>query len=265
MPILYKLSVPISLAAEEATVELLQELFHTTACVETDLKRNATHVSVFLEKKPSAAKLRAALPHFSIRRLRQENWAESWKRHFKPIGIASKLLIKPTWSKRKLRPGQVVVVLDPGLSFGTGQHPTTRFCLEEIVAFRRAGRRQSFLDIGTGSGILAIAAAKLGYAPVHAYDLDKAAVRIARDNARKNRVLQKIQFAWKDLAHERNNKKYDLVCANLLADVLLSQRDRLISRLKPSGRLVLAGILRLQFRNIQQVYHGAGLQLIGSA
>jgi ribosomal protein L11 methyltransferase len=264
MRTLYKLSIPISPDEEQATVQLLQALFQTTASVEIDLENNATEVSVFLKHAPARAKLRSVLPRFSIRKLRPQNWAESWKRHFKPIEIGSKLLIKPTWSKRKARPDQSVVVLDPGLSFGTGQHPTTRFCLDQIAAFRRAGQGQSFLDIGTGSAILAIAAAKLGYAPVHAYDLDKAAVRIARANARKNRVLQKIQFACKDLANEKDNKKYDLVCANLLADLLLAQRTRLIGRLKYSGRLVLAGILKLQFRDVQRAYQTAGLQVVAS-
>src|SRR5687768_10896125 len=143
MPALYKVSVPVAPNREEATVELLQGMFGIPACVETDVESNTTQVSVFLEKAPARAKLRAALRHFSVRRLRHENWAESWKRHFKPIEIGSRLLIKPTWSTRKPRHNQVVVVLDPGLSFGTGQHPTTRFCLEQIVAFRRAGQRQS--------------------------------------------------------------------------------------------------------------------------
>ena len=144
--------------------------------------------------------------------MRREDWAESWKRHFKPIEIGDALLVKPSWSKRRPRKNQAVVILDPGLSFGTGQHPTTAFCLREIVRLKLAKERgrlarefktrhhadepsalQSFLDIGTGSGILAIAAAKLGYQPVHAFDFDAEAVRIARANARANRVQAKSQ------------------------------------------------------------------------
>jgi ribosomal protein L11 methyltransferase len=196
--------------------------------------------------------------------LRHENWAESWKRHFKPIEIGSKLLIKPTWSKRRPRANQAVVVLDPGLSFGTGQHPTTRFCLEQIVSFRRAEQRQAFLDIGTGSGILAIAAAKLGYLPVHGFDLDAAAVRIARANAAKNGVSRKIRLVKKDVSDQKPSGKYDLICANLLADLLLTERKRIVGLLKPEGRLVLAGILKLQFHDVQGAYECAGLRLVAS-
>ena len=151
MRTLFKLSVTVQPETEETTVELLQELFQTPACVEMDMESNTTQVSVFLKNRPSRAKLRSffvvgpvpspglgALPSFSIRKLRPENWAESWKRHFKPIEIGSGLLIKPSWSRRKAKRNQAVIVLDPGLSFGTGQHPTTHFCLEQIVVFRAA-------------------------------------------------------------------------------------------------------------------------------
>lgn len=264
MRTLYKLSVPVSPEAERATVELLEEMFQTSACVETDVEKNSTRVSMFLDKAPNRAKLSATLPRFYLRKLRHENWAESWKRHFKPIEIGSRLLIKPTWSKRKPKPAQAVVVIDPGLSFGTGQHPTTRFCLEQLVGFRRPEEEQAFLDVGTGSGILAIAAARLGYAPVHAFDCDGAAVRIARANAVKNRVSRKMRLARRDLGDERGSQKYKLICANLLADLLLTERDRLVSRLKPGGRIVLAGILKSQFRDIQRAYEAAGLRLVAS-
>ena len=123
-----------------------------------------------------------------------EDWAESWKRHFKPIEIGGDLLILPSWSKRKPKTGQAVVVLDPGLSFGTGQHATTSFCLNEIVKLRRSSKASelSLLDGGTGSGILAIAAAKLGYKPVEAFDFDPVSVRVARANATSNGVNRKV-------------------------------------------------------------------------
>jgi ribosomal protein L11 methyltransferase len=259
---LYKVSTPIAPDAEEAAVTLLEGLFGRTPCVETDVETNTTKVSVFLEQAPSRAMLKGVLPKFSIRKLAPQNWAESWKRHFKPIEMGSKLLIKPSWSRRKAKPGQRVIVLDPGLSFGTGQHPTTRFCLEQVVKFRDEGRKQSFLDVGTGSGILALAAAKLSYAPVRAFDFDPAAVRIARANAVRNRVADRVRFDRKDVTQTKSDSRYDLICANLLADLLVAERDRLLAWLKPGGRLVLAGILQSQFRNIQVAYEEAGLNLI---
>jgi ribosomal protein L11 methyltransferase len=230
-----------------------------------DLERGTAHVSVFLDAAPERGKLKRTVPKFFVRKMAWENWAESWKRHFKPIEIGARLLIKPGWSRRKPKANQAAVVLDPGLSFGTGQHATTRFCLEQIVAFRRHQRKQSMLDVGTGSGILAIAAAKLGYAPVHAFDCDPVAVRIARANAAANGVVNKVRLARKDVAAEPTPRRHDLICANLLADLLIAERRRLAGWLKPGGRLVLAGILKLQFRDVQRAFESAGLQLVSCA
>jgi ribosomal protein L11 methyltransferase len=124
------------------------------------------------------------------------------------------------------------------------------------------------LDIGTGSGILAIAAVKLGYAPVEAFDVDPAAVRVAGANARSNGVRERLRLARRDLAcwrpqqrQQRQRRRYDVVCANLTADLLLSEREQLLSGLKSGGRLVLAGILRSQFQDVARAYKGAGLKL----
>jgi ribosomal protein L11 methyltransferase len=186
-----------------------------------------------------------------------------------PIEIGTALLIKPSWNRRKPRKGQGMVVLDPGLSFGTGQHATTGFCLRQLVAksnHETRNSKQSFLDIGTGSGILAIAAAKLGYSPVYAFDFDPESVRVARANARKNGVLGKIQITRQDLTRipQRSIKKYDIVCANLISNLLIAERERIISRLKPDGTLVLAGILKTEFSLVNSAYEQAGLKLIAS-
>jgi ribosomal protein L11 methyltransferase len=176
------------------------------------------------------------------------------------------LLVKPGWVKRRPRPGQAVVVLDPGLSFGTGNHPTTSYCLRELAAGRKPGHCQSFRDIGTGSGILAIAAAKLGYAPVQAMDFDPEAVRVARENARRNRVLHKVKIRRQDITKlsARGGPKYDLICANLISNLLLAERRRILAGLKHGGRLVVAGILRAEFGEIAEVYEAEGLKLVRS-
>lgn len=199
-------------------------------------------------------------------KIRREDWVESWKRHFKPLEIGSRLLIRPPWSRRRARRGQAVVVLEPGLSFGTGQHPTTAFCLRELAARKRAGKGQSFLDIGTGSGILAIAAAKLGYRPVHAFDFDLEAVRIARRNARRNGVDRRIRIAEQDVTKlaRQGGRQYSVVCANLTSNLLVAERERILSRLRPDGRLVLAGILKTEFEEVRKAYAGAGLRLEAS-
>ncbi len=199
-------------------------------------------------------------------KIRREDWAESWKRHFKPIEIGSALLLKPSWSKGRPKKHQAVVVIDPGLSFGTGQHPTTRFCLGQLVAVRKKEMAQSFLDIGTGSGILAIAAAKLGYAPVAGHDVDAEAIRIAKANARQNAVAGKVQLVCRDLTRLplRSAMKYDLICANLIFDLLLAEKARILNRLKPGGLLVLAGILRSQFPLVRTAFEKSRLHLLRS-
>ena len=278
---LWKLSVVISLEAEEAVTELLEQIFGQPASVFADARTGGTIASVYLTKRAdcSTAKravLRTGLERIkkcglggsgriSVANIRRENWAESWKRHFKPITIGSALLLKPSWSRRRPKKDQAVVVLDPGLSFGTGHHPTTRFCLEQLVTVQKAGHARSFLDIGTGSGILAIAAAKLGFRPITAMDSDPEAVRIARANAKQNRAGQKLRLVCRDLATLSVDgvEKYDLVCANLIFDLLLAEKGRILGRLNSGGTLVLAGILRSQFAQVRAAYEESGLRLAG--
>jgi ribosomal protein L11 methyltransferase len=192
------------------------------------------------------------------------DWSESWKRHFKPIEIGRSLLVKPTWSNRVPKSGQQLVLLDPGLSFGTGQHATTHFCLTQVAKLRRAGERQSFMDMGTGSGILAIAAAKLGYAPVKAFDFDPDAVRISAENTELNGVTGAVELTQADLTKmpRGSKEKFDVVCANLIYDLLIAERDRILARLAPDGSLVLAGILATQFKAVEKAFAGAGLKLV---
>jgi ribosomal protein L11 methyltransferase len=201
-----------------------------------------------------------------LSKLKSQDWAESWKRHFKPLEIGSALLIKPSWNHRIPRKGQALVVLDPGLSFGTGQHPTTAFCLKQLAARRHSGRRQSLLDIGTGSGILAISAAKIGYGPVRAFDFDPQSIRIARENARRNRQSRKIQFLQQDVSKlpARASKKYSVICANLISTLLVAQCGRILARLEPEGTLIVAGILKDEFDTVRRAYEKAGLALVAS-
>ena len=277
---LWKISIPVAAEAEEAVSELLESVFGTPPVAWHDVRTGRTVISSYVvnprdwsteareQIKDGLARIRRsglALGRTQIQatRLRHEDWANSWKRHFQAMEFGRALLVKPSWVRRRPRVGQQVVVLDPGLSFGTGQHPTTGFCLDQIVAHRKADKPQSFLDIGTGSGILAIAAAKLGYRPVEAYDADPDAVRIARANARQNGVARQLVIAQRDLTREpaRTAQKFDMVCANLVLDLLLSERARIVNRLSPGGALVLAGILRTQFPAVARAYGQLGLRL----
>ena len=265
---IYKVSLAIEPAAEEEAARLFEEAFGQPPSVEIDVQRGTTRVSIYLKTKPSreqTAALARDVGELSRGGLRTtilppEDWAESWKRHFQPLAFGNRLLVRPSWSRRKPTKGQALVELDPGLSFGTGQHPTTRFCLEEIVAHTGG----SLLDIGTGSGILAIAGAKLGFCPIAAIDFDPVAVRIAKQNARRNRAENRIQFARKDLTAMplKSARKYQLVCANLIYDVLISERRKIVNRLGAGGKLVLAGILGIQFPEVAAAFQREGLRLV---
>ena len=280
---LWQISVTTSLAGEEAVVALLRTLFGQTPSVYTADDSPQPIVTVYASKLPaSAGFVRGALTKAltqlaacglnvqpsktTVGKVARGAWAESWKKHFKIIELGRALLIKPSWSKRRPRKGQAVVVLDPGLSFGTGQHPTTAFCLGQILACRRTDRPLSFLDIGTGSGILAIAAAKLLYRPVQAFDNDPVAVRVATANAQRNRVADRVSITRRDLSRiaRRPSNRYDLICANLFSDVLIRESPRILNHLRPGGKLVLAGIQANEFSRVQKVFEAAGLKLVKS-
>jgi ribosomal protein L11 methyltransferase len=292
---IWKVSISTTAEAEDAVTELLYGTFEVPVSSYTDVETGEVTVATYLaddvlKKRRRAGALQDAVAlHEGLRQIaacelnvgsgkilfqkvRREDWAESWKRHFKPIEIGAALLIKPSWVKRRPKKGQVMLVLDPGLSFGTGQHATTGFCLRQIVAHHKSMKRsqtavaKSVLDIGSGSGILAIAAAKLGYAPVAAFDFDPEAVRIARENARKNRVSLKVHITRGDVTKLplRSQKKYDLICANLISTLLIGERQRILLRLKENGVLVVAGILENEFHLVQRAYESAGLRLVAS-
>jgi ribosomal protein L11 methyltransferase len=256
-------------------------MLNTTASVYFDIEAASTLVSAFLQVAPPKnlrQQIAKALAHIwecglaaspagiRIARVPREDWAESWKRHFKPMEISPALLIKPSWSKKRARAKQAVVILDPGLSFGTGQHATTAFCLQELVQCRKISTPQSLLDIGTGSGILAITAAKLGYQPVSGFDFDPEAVRIARANARVNRVLARLNLFQEDVTRLplRSTEKHDVICANLISNLLLAQKKRIISRLKRNGILILAGILTTEFDQVTAGFSSLGLKLVSA-
>lgn len=277
---LRQISISTSVEAEEAVAEMIGRILGCTTSICLDFESGTTQVTAFLARKSAwrpfvRSRLVSGLEAIescgldvgpgviTARLLRNVDWAESWKRHFKVIEVGDRLLIKPSWTKKKARRGQLVIILDPGLSFGTGQHATTSFCLDQLVDCRIDSRPQSFLDIGTGSGILAIAAAKMGYRPVQAFDFDPDSIRTARANASRNRVSDVVRPVRKDLTKDqrRSSQAHDLVCANLISTLLIEEAPNIVRRVKERGRLVLAGILSSQFREVRQVYQKLGFRL----
>ena len=173
----------------------------------------------------------------------QEDWAENWKQHFPAVRIGRQLVIRPSWEEIEPQPGDVLLTLDPGMAFGTGTHGTTRLCLEAIAAlYSEAGGPQRVLDVGTGSGILAMAAAALGARRVLACDIDEQSCCTARENVELNRLQERVEITGEPLAQLEGD--FDLVVANILAEENVRLAAELVSRVAPGGWLILSGILQ---------------------
>src|SRR5437868_7305868 len=190
----------------------------------------------------------------------EEDWANAWKDYFHVTHIGQRLVIRPSWRTYVPRDDEVVLELDPGMAFGTGLHPTTRLCLEQVERRTKAGMR--VLDVGTGSGILAIAAAKLGAAHVYAIDNSSVAVESATANAAMNDLRDRIQVVLGILDETeaaRMAGQYDLVVANIIAHIIGSIAPQLAQVLAPHGLLIVSGIIEARRHDAEDPLIAAGL------
>lgn len=200
---------------------------------------------------------------FSIKR---EDWAEVWKKYFHIQHISERLVIKPSWLEYSPKKKQKIVEIDPGMSFGTGQHATTAYCLKMIDKLIDSEGVETFLDAGCGSGILSLAAAKLGCEKIDGFDIDADSVMIANENVEINKIgkgiisLQVVELG----RFVAPRKTYDLVAANILAHILRENRDQIVSFVKAGGKLILAGILTSDFENTASCFVEAGLVQVDS-
>jgi ribosomal protein L11 methyltransferase len=185
--------------------------------------------------------------------VKDEDWAENWKRFYHPMRVGRSLVICPSWEEYTGDDQRHRVILDPGSAFGTGYHPTTRLCLE-LLEKVEAG---SYLDVGTGSGILAIAAHKLGAGPIVAVDNDPVAVKVARENLALNQVPAQVELSEGPPAGS-----YRVVTANLVAAVLIELAEALSNSLAPSGQLICGGIIEPRAEETLRALTAAGLDLV---
>jgi ribosomal protein L11 methyltransferase len=200
---------------------------------------------------------------FHHRVIKEEKWAENWKSNFKPLRITPRLIVKPPWEEYARQKGELVIEIDPGMAFGTGTHPSTQMCLralEEVV--RSSSSLLSMLDLGTGSGILAIAAHKLGVKRVLAVDIDPVAIDCARKNAAVNKIKIGIDFRVGSLDGLR--RKFDILIANLLPQELLQVAPRLPKRMSSGGTLIISGLLRGQNKEIFAPFATQNLEILRS-
>ena len=191
-----------------------------------------------------------------------EDWKLSYRKHFKVEVISPRLVVRPPWESVAPAPGQKVLTLDPGIAFGTGQHPTTRACLDAIDALAAENADRSFLDVGCGSGILSIAAALEGFRDVHGFDNDPDAVRNANENAEANGLG--ALFSDGDLSVPGTAAPADVVAANVLAPVLVRFAREVGALVNPGGRLILSGILDEQYGEVRDAYAALGFAEISS-
>lgn len=201
------------------------------------------------------------LPEHRVEILEDRDWSREWLKNFKPLKFGRRLWVVPT-AYEPPEPNAVNLVLDPGLAFGTGTHPTTAMCLEWLDAQELAGK--TVLDYGCGSGILATAAALLGAAHVIGTDIDPQALTATRDNAARNGVINQISTCLPDaLPAALAKESADVLVANILATPLMELAPTIASYLRPGGRIALAGLLRSQANEVADAYrpHGVTLEI----
>jgi ribosomal protein L11 methyltransferase len=211
------------------------------------------------------AALRLIHPGAALRlgryRLKTADWASGWKKHFRPLRIGRRLVVRPSWRRYQTKPGDVVIEIDPGQAFGTGAHASTSLALEAIeeLAADQAGRDGSALDLGTGTGILAIALARLGWERVVAVDIDPDATSAARENMARNGVAERV--AVLEGGPEALNSRFGLIAANLSRPDLLRLRPEMARLAQSGGVLVFSGMLDEHVPEVEAAYLAAGFSL----
>ncbi|MBK5274913.1 MAG: 50S ribosomal protein L11 methyltransferase [Desulfuromonadales bacterium] len=213
-------------------------------CATEDSAARLAEIGAFLEGLSQRSPGCVVIPPPELSSVCTEDWSNSWKVNFKPLRVGRRLLIVPSWENVQPRPDDIVLHLDPGMAFGTGGHETTRLCLElleQIMDNMPTLLTPSVLDLGTGSGILAMAAVQLGAGRVCAVDIDPDAVEVARENLAINGLLEQVECSTTPL--DSLSGSFDVILANILAEELVRLAPSLAERLAPGGSLVLSGIL----------------------
>ena len=191
----------------------------------------------------------------------EEDWANSWKAYYKPIKIGEKIVICPAWERYTPAEGEIVIRMDPGMAFGTGTHETTRLVIRLLEKYTKAG--QLMLDVGTGTGILAICASRLGADLCRAYDIDPTAVRVARENI-KDSGLTNVTCDQSDLLKQVSleDGRYDLVCANIVADIIIRMTPDVGKYMKDDAVLLASGIIAERCDDVIACFERNGFKIV---
>lgn len=196
----------------------------------------------------------------TISEVNEEQWATAWKKYYKPVKISEKVTITPTWEDyQPVSTDEIIIELDPGMAFGTGTHPTTVLCIQAIERYIQQG--DVVLDVGSGSGVLSIAAALLGAKEVHAYDLDEVAVNSTRMNAELNKTNDRIYSKQNDLL-DRVNLTADLIVSNILAEIIVKFTDEAFKCIKSGGYFITSGIIQGKKQEVKDKLINSGFEIV---
>jgi ribosomal protein L11 methyltransferase len=276
-----EVSVQVDGEAAEAVSEVFNRYGHGGAVIEEAISKTdeavgeTFTVKVYLPFENRQAigqrEIEEALGHLSqlypipvprFRHLSEEDWAHAWKKHYRILRVGQRLVVKPSWQTYTPQPDDVVVELDPGMAFGTGLHPSTRLCLVALEKHLPPGMK--VLDVGTGSGILAIAAARLGAGPVLALDIDPIAVKAARANVAANKVEHIVRVepgSWPTL--EPHAQAFDIVLVNILAETIIELlNEGVVHCLKKDGLIVVSGLIESQETMVMEALGAQGVDIV---
>ena len=221
-------------------------------------ERSVTECISFLRERFSASNLDDA--KIEMVGVNEEDWANSWKAYYKPIKIGERLVIVPAWEKYTPAEGELIVRMDPGMAFGTGTHETTRLVIKLLETYTKTGCRM--LDVGTGSGILAICASKLGAGECRAYDIDPMAVRVANENI-KDSGLTNITCEVSDLLRQVDKSRpYDLICANIVADIIIRMTPDVGELMHKNTVLLASGIILERSDDVVECFEKHGFRIV---
>lgn len=220
-------------------------------------KKAARILKKIAERKARGAGIPFGTLEDTKREIDGDDWIDVWKKHFRPLHIGKKVVVVPEWIAYTPAEGEATVLLDSNMAFGTGEHETTSMCLELLQEYLKAG--DVCIDVGCGSGILGIAAAKLGARESYLTDIDQIAVESARHNAEKNGVSDLVTVAHSDLLSKAKITG-DIVLANITAEVLVLLAPMIPEYLKPSGTLILSGIIKDRIEKVRTAFRAVGLE-----
>ncbi|PYZ94240.1 50S ribosomal protein L11 methyltransferase [Salipaludibacillus keqinensis] len=195
----------------------------------------------------------------TVSEVNEEEWATAWKKYYKPVKVSDHITITPTWEEYEaVQEGEMIIELDPGMAFGTGTHPTTVLCIQSLERHLEKGK--TVVDVGTGSGVLSIAAAKLGASQVDALDLDEVAVNSAKLNVKLNKVQDVVTVRENNLLENLDGSP-DLIVANILAEVIIQMTEDAFHSLKPGGKIITSGIIQTKREMVKEALLSAGFMI----